>query len=119
MYIVSVILQSILMLMFLMAGLGKLSGNKMHKQNFKRWGYSDWFMPVAGIVETVGAAALIIGYWNASWVAVGSIILGLTGVGGIVTHVRAKDSFKDTFMILLLTVIAIALFVIQSFELTI
>ncbi|MFC5651256.1 hypothetical protein ACFPYJ_19520 [Paenibacillus solisilvae] len=69
-------------------------------------------------MEFVGAAALIIGYWDASWVAVGAIILGITGIGGIMTHLRAKDSFKDTFMIILLAIIGIVLFALHASELS-
>lgn len=38
MTIFSVILQSVLALMFLMAGLGKIAGSKMHVEGFKHWG---------------------------------------------------------------------------------
>ncbi|MBD2868846.1 DoxX family protein [Paenibacillus arenilitoris] len=100
MTIFSIILQSILVLMFLMAGFGKVSGSKMHVEGFKHWGYPQWFRVVTGIIELAGTAALIVGYWESSWVALGALILGITGIGGIITHIRVKDPFKDTFMIL-------------------
>jgi len=118
MTILSIVLQSLLALMFLMAGFGKVSGSKMHVEGFKHWGYPQWFRIVTGIIELAGAAALIVGYWESSWVAVGALILGITGIGGIITHLRVKDSFKDTFMILLLTVIGIVLFAINASELS-
>jgi putative oxidoreductase len=118
MTIFSTILQSLLVLMFLMAGMGKISGSKMHVEGFKHWGYPQWFRIVTGIVELAGVATLIIGYWEPSWVAIGALILGITGIGGILTHMRVKDSFKDTFMILLLAIFSIVLFVINASDLS-
>ncbi|MEC0180788.1 DoxX family protein [Paenibacillus peoriae] len=117
MTILLVIMQSLLALMFLMAGLGKISGSKMHVDGFKHWGLPQCFRVVTGIVELVGAAALIVGYWESSWVALGALILGITGIGGIITHIRVKDSFKQTFMILLLAIIGIVLFAINASDL--
>lgn len=118
MTIFSIILQSLLALMFLMAGLGKISGSKIHVEGFKHWRLPQWFRVVTGIVEFVGAAALIVGYWEPSWVALGALILGITGIGGILTHIRVKDAFKDTFMILLLAIISIVLFAINASDLS-
>jgi putative oxidoreductase len=113
MAILSIVLQSLLALMFLMAGFSKLSGNKMQVEGFKKYGFPQWFRVVTGIVEFVGAAALIVGYWDKNWTAVGSLILGITSIGGIITHVRIKDSFKQTFPILLLGIISFIVFFIR------
>ncbi|WP_028402246.1 DoxX family protein [Ectobacillus panaciterrae] len=117
MTVFSIILQSLLALMFLMAGLGKIAGSKMHVEGFKHWGLPQWFRIVTGIIEFVGAAALVVGYWESSWVALGALILGITGIGGIITHIRVKDSFQQTFMILLLAIIGIVLFAINASDL--
>jgi len=117
MAIVSIILQSLLALMFLMAGFGKVTGSKMHVEGFKHWGLPQWFRVVTGLIELAGAAALIVGYWEPSWIALGALILGITGIGGILTHVRVKDTFQQTFMILLLAVMSIALFAIHYSDL--
>jgi putative oxidoreductase len=114
MTIFSIVLQSLLALMFLMAGLGKISGSKMHVEGFKHWRLPQWFRVVTGIIEFVGAAALIVGFWDLSWVAVGALILGITAIGGIITHIRVKDSFTETFMIILLAIIGIVLFAINA-----
>jgi putative oxidoreductase len=113
MAILLIVLQSLLALMFLMAGVSKLSGSKMHVENFKQWGLPQWFRVVAGIVEFAGAAALIVGYWDKNWTAVGSLILGITSIGGIIVHIRNKDSFKQTFPILLLAIISFIVFFIR------
>lgn len=112
MSIVSIVLQSLLALAFLMAGLGKISGSKMHVEGFKHWGLPQWFRVVTGVVEVVGAAALIVGFWDVSWAAAGALLLGATAIGGILTHVRVKDSFKQTFPIVLLGTLAFIVFFI-------
>lgn len=107
--IVSIVLQSLLALMFLMAGFGKVSGNKMHVDNFDKWRLPQWFRVFTGLVQLAAAAMLIIGYWDPSWVAVGALLLGAVAIGGVLTHLRAKDPFGQTFMILLLGVVAFVL----------
>jgi putative oxidoreductase len=111
--ILIIVLQSLLALMFLMAGLGKISGSKMHVDGFNHWRLPQWFRVVTGFVELVGAAALIIGYWEPSWVAAGALLLGVTAIGGILTHIRVKDSFKQSFMIVLIGIISFIVFFIQ------
>jgi putative oxidoreductase len=116
--ILATVLQSLLVLAFLMAGFGKLMGSKMHVEGFKHWRLPQWFRIVTGLVEVVGAAALIIGYWEPSWTAAGALLLGVTAIGGILTHIRVKDSIKDTFPILLLGILSFILFFIRLSDLS-
>jgi putative oxidoreductase len=115
--VVSLILQILLALMFIMAGIGKTAGSKMHIEGFDKWRLPQWFRTVTGIVEILGAVALIIGFWEPSWVAVGALWLGIISLGGILTHVRIKDSFKNTFPIIILFIFSAALFIIEIDEL--
>lgn len=110
MEILSIILQSLLILAFLMAGFGKITGSKMHVEGFKQWGLPQWFRVVTGLVELAAAAAMIAGYWNPGWAAAAGLLLGITAIGGILVHVRAKDSFKQSFPILLLGILSFAVF---------
>jgi len=116
--IVAIVLQSLLALAFLMAGMGKISGAKMHVEGFKHWRLPQWFRVVTGIVEFVGAAALIVGYWEPSWTAAGALLLGVTSIGGILTHVRVKDSFKQTLPIVLLGALSFIVFFIRLSDLS-
>jgi uncharacterized membrane protein YphA (DoxX/SURF4 family) len=111
--ILSMVLQGLLALMFLMAGLGKITGSKMHVEGFIHWRLPQWFRVVTGFVEFVGAVALIIGFWEPSWVAAGALLLGVASIGGILTHIRVKDSFKQTFPIVLLGIISFIVFFIR------
>jgi putative oxidoreductase len=89
----------------------------MHIENFDKWRLPQWFRMVTGLVEILGAVALIIGFWEPSWVAVGALWFGIISLGGILTHVRIKDTFKNTFMIIILFIISVALFIIKIDEL--
>ncbi|NYE04185.1 putative membrane protein YphA (DoxX/SURF4 family) [Bacillus niacini] len=106
MEILTYVLQGILALMFLMAGFGKVTGSKMHVEAFTHWKLPQWFRVVTGLVELAGAVLLIVGYWYSTSAMAGSLLLGITGVGGIITHIRVKDSFKDTSMILFLAILS-------------
>ncbi len=110
--ILTYILQGILAFMFLMAGFGKVTGSKMHVEGFKHWGLPQWFRIVTGIVELVGAILLIVGYWTPVSAMAGALLLAITGVGGILTHIRVKDPFKDTAMILFLAILSFVVFIL-------
>jgi putative oxidoreductase len=118
MEILSIVLQILLILMFLMAGLGKIIGSKMHIEGFNHWRLPQWFRVVTGIVEFAAAVALIIGFWEQSWVAIGALILGVTAIGGIITHMRVKDSLKQTFPIIFLGILSFILLIINISELS-
>jgi putative oxidoreductase len=110
MEILTYILLGILALMFLMAGFGKVTGSKMHVEAFTHWRLPQWFRIVTGIVELAGAVLLIVGYWFSTSAMAGALLLAITGVGGILTHIRVKDSFKDTAMILFLAILSFVVF---------
>lgn len=110
MVIVTYVLQGILALMFLMAGFGKVTGSKMHVEAFAHWRLPQWFRVVTGLVELAGAILLIVGYWASTSAMAGTLLLGITGIGGILTHIRVKDSFKDTAMILFLAILSFVVF---------
>lgn len=104
------LLQGMLALMFLMAGVGKLVGLKIHVDGFEHWKLPQWFRVVTGVVELLGCAFLIIGFWASDYAVCGALILGVTGIGGILTHIRVKDSFKNTLPITILALLSFLLF---------
>ncbi|MFJ8262880.1 DoxX family protein [Rummeliibacillus sp. NPDC094406] len=112
MEILAYVFQAILILMFAMAGIGKVVGSEMHVEGFEHWRLPQWFRVLTGIVEIVGAALLLIGYWAPSYAMAGALVLGITGIGGIVTHIRAKDTFKETLTILILAILSFIVFFI-------
>ncbi|MBD0381970.1 DoxX family protein [Paenibacillus sedimenti] len=117
MQIVSIILQSILALIFLMAASGKLAGSKAQIEAFNHLRLPQWFRIVTGLTQLIGVAAVVIGFWEPSWAAAGALWLAIISLGGILSHVRVKDTFKQAFMIVLLFVLSLVLFMIQNKEL--
>ncbi|HWI47980.1 MAG TPA: DoxX family protein [Rummeliibacillus sp.] len=113
MEIVAFIIQGILLLVFALAGIGKVAGSEMHVENFEYWRLPQRFRVITGIVEIAGAALLLMGYWMPNSAMAGALILGITGIGGIITHIRVKDSFKETSTILILTILSSILFFIN------
>jgi|HigsolmetaGSP11D_1036233.scaffolds.fasta_scaffold03631_6 uncharacterized membrane protein YphA (DoxX/SURF4 family) len=105
-------LQGLLALIFLMAGGTKLAGLKMHVDHFNRWRLPPWFRIVTGIVEVAGAVLLIIGYWVPALAIAGGLVLGCTGIGGVITHARVKDPVKETMPIAVLGIFSFAVFVL-------
>ncbi|MFJ7949934.1 DoxX family protein [Lysinibacillus sp. NPDC096418] len=107
-------LQGLLAIVFLMAGLGKLIGTDMHKNNFNHWRLPQWFRGVTGLVETAAAVLLIVGFWQYTALLAGAWLIVATGFGGVITHIRVKDSLKDTLPIAVLGILAIILLVIAT-----
>jgi len=116
--ILALILQGLLGLTFLMAGVSKISGSKMQVESFKQLRLPQWFRVVTGIVQLAATIALIIGFWEPSWAAAGALLLGFVAIGGILAHVRVKDSLKQTLPILILGVLSFILFFIRLSDLS-
>ena len=112
MAIAAMVLKGMLAFIFIAAGSGKVLGSKMHRENFERWRLPQWFRVVTGVVELVAAALLIIGFWHNDYPAAGALLLGITGIGGVLTHVRVKDGFKETLPIAVFGICAFILFFI-------
>lgn len=108
--ILSIAIQGILILMFLMAGIGKLSGGKVYQNTFTHLRLPQWFRVVTGIIELVAALLLIAGFWKEDYAIFGALVIVITAIGGAFSHIRVKDGLKETFMIVLLGIIA-AIFV--------
>ncbi|MBO8142299.1 MAG: DoxX family protein [Firmicutes bacterium] len=103
------ILQGLLGLAFLVAGLGKTFGSAMHREAFERWRLPQWFRVVTGLVEIAAAALLLFGYGRAGLVPYGALLVILVGIGGVTTHVRIRDTMKNTMPILVLGLLGLVL----------
>ncbi|MGE7908231.1 DoxX family protein [Lysinibacillus xylanilyticus] len=106
MLIISIILQSLLALVFLMTGFMKISGNKQQVETFKHLNLPQWFRVVTGLVQLVGAAGLVIGFWNHGVTALAGSWLAITMLGGVMTHIRAKDSITQAIPAFILAILA-------------
>lgn len=87
---------------------------KMHVDNFDRLKLPQWFRVFTGLVELVGAIAIIVGIWTPSWAAWAGILLAVTMLGAVAAHIRGKDPAGQTVFPLVLLIIAVAVTVIHS-----
>lgn len=104
--IISIILQSLLALVFLLTGFMKVSGNKQQVETFEHLNLPQWFRVVTGLVQLIGAAGLIIGFWNPGVTALAGLWLAITMLGGVMTHIRAKDSITQAIPAFILAILA-------------
>ena len=81
-HIGSWILQGIVAAAFVAAGAAKLAGAPYMVQLFDQIGFGQWFRIVTGVVELVGAVALVF----PGLASIGGLWLGATMVGAVATH---------------------------------
>ena len=98
------ILQILLAVAFLPAGGSKLPTSPIWTERFRTWGYPDHFYIVIGVVEVLGAIALVIpraaGY--------GAATLSVVMIGACVTHLLhgERQAITTAVFLLLLAVVA-------------
>ena len=76
-------LQGIIAVAFLAAGAAKLAGVPFMVDLFAQIGLGQWFRVVTGVVEVVGAVALVV----PGLASLGALWLGGTMIGAVATHV--------------------------------
>lgn len=108
MSIATAIIQMILIMIFLVSGVGKVYGSLMHVQNFDRLQLPQWFRVVTGTVQLIGAVGLAVGYFYPQWATAAGIGLILTMIGAVLAHVRVKDEFKDMMAAVLVLCLTMA-----------
>lgn len=116
--VVAIIIEVLLGLMFLMAGVMKISGAQMHVDNFRKWGLPQWFRVVTGLVELLGAAGMIVGIWLPAWAALAGIWLAVTMLGAVIVHIRVKDPVSQMAMSIILLLLSLAVVLLQRGELS-
>ncbi|MFY4775746.1 DoxX family protein [Metabacillus sp. RGM 3146] len=99
------ILQIILVVAFVLFGFMKFG--KQMGEEFERFGYSAWCRIVTGLVELVAAVLLIAGFWNKTSLAWGALLISLTMIGAVITHLKVKDSFSKYASPLVLLIIGL------------
>ena len=105
----SIIIQVLLALMFLLAGLPKFTSNQQIEA-FKTYGYSQSFRVFTAVVEVATALLLIIGIWNQQSAAIGGFLVFATMIGAIITHIKLKDSIKNMVLPIVLLVLGAFVF---------
>lgn len=106
--ILSIILQVVLGLGFIMFGYQKFVSEDM-KQGFIHFGYGDGFRIFTGLVEILSAIVIIVGIWVKPLAVIGGGLLAATMIGAILTHVKMKDEFKNMVMPIVLFILPVRL----------
>lgn len=101
MSVLSIVLQILLGLGFLMFGYQKFISDDM-KQGFHYFGYGDGFRIFTGIFEVIAGIIVIVGIWVSPLATVGGIMVVLTMIGAIFTHIKIKDTVKNMTMPIIL-----------------
>jgi hypothetical protein len=114
MSVLSIVLQSLLILYYVFSGIAKIIGAKYWVGIFKHLKLPQWFRVVTGLIQLVGAIALIIGYWFAGMVAWAGIWLGITMLLACLSHFRVKDPIRKTAPAFVFAVINIILIIINA-----
>jgi len=100
----------LLLVGFGMAGLAKLTKQKMVMQLADHLGFTGSQYQLIGAAEVAGAVGVLLGRLIDGWSVLGlaaAIGFTLLGIGALFFHVRAKDQVKDMVPISVLTLAAI------------
>lgn len=112
MSVLSIVLQVILGLGFLMFGLMKF-GSKQMVEGFKNYGYPGAFRVFTGLIEVIAAGLVIAGIWINVLAAWGGLLIVVTMIGAILTHIKIKDQLKQMFMPIILFILGLVVFLIN------
>lgn len=104
--IVSIILQVLLGIGFLMFGYQKFVSEDM-KQGFHYFGYGDSFRIFTGIFEVLAGVIVLIGIWVKPLATIGGLMIVVTMGGAILTHIKIKDEFKNMLMPIILFILGL------------
>jgi putative oxidoreductase len=113
MHILSIVLQSILGIGFLMFGFSKF-GSKQMVDEFKRFQLSSAMRIFTGLVEVVSAAIIVIGIWIDPYAVVGGILIAVTMFFAVLVHlIRVKDPVAKALMPFILFVLAAVVIILN------
>jgi putative oxidoreductase len=115
-FLVSVIIQGVLALAFLVAGVTKVIGVPAVVANFRdNFHFPRWIVTVTGIVECIGAVGMVVGIWVPIVAFLAGGWLAVTMVGAVGTHLfRAHDAPVKALPALVLFLLSVAIVVMNE-----
>ena len=87
----STILAAFLGVVFVGAGIPKLTGQEKMVADFRRWGYADVVRTATGWLEILTGTLLLVGIAVPSLAVTGSLLVLMIMLGALITHQRAHD----------------------------
>lgn len=115
MLILSVILQSFLLVTMTFAGGSKLAGAKNFVEMFDSLKLPQGFRVVTGLVQLAGAVGLVIGYWHLAAATWAGIWIGITMLVACLLHLRIKHPSGQAMPSLIIALIAAALVLVNAY----
>lgn len=103
--IIIIVVQVVLGLLFVLIGSAAVAGMKMLVENFRRFGYPQWFRVVTGSLEVLGGIGLLIGIWLPWLAELASAGLTLVMLGAVLTHLRTRDPWKEITLAIVMGVL--------------
>ena len=102
-----IVVQVVLGLLFLVIGSMTVAGRKLFVENFRRFGYPQWFRIVTGSLEVLGGIGLLIGIWLPWLAALASAGLTLVMLGAFLTEVRSREPLQKIVLPVVLGMLTI------------
>lgn len=107
MSILIIIVQVVLGLLFVLIGSMTVAGRKMFVENFRRFGYPQWFRVVTGSLEVLGGLGLLLGIWLPWLAALASAGLALVMLGAVSTHLRIREPLQKIALPIVMGALAV------------
>ena len=107
MSILIIIAQVVLGLLFVVIGSMTVAGMNMFVENFRHFGYPQWFRIVTGSLEVLGGIGLLIGIWLPWLAELASAGLTLVMLGAFLTEVRTREPLQKIVLPIVLGALAI------------
>ncbi|MGO4268849.1 DoxX family protein [Paenibacillus sp. TAF58] len=114
MNIIFIIIQSFLLVSMAFGGGSKLAGAKNFVEMFESLKLPQWFRVLTGLVQLVGAAGLVIGYWNPAAAVWAGIWIGITMLVAFFLHFRVKHPIGNAIPAFVITLIAASLVIVHQ-----
>ncbi len=102
-----IVVQVVLGLLFVLIGSMTVAGRKMFVENFRRFGYPQWFRVVTGSLEVLGGLGLLIGIWLPWLAALASAGLALVMLGAVSTHLRIREPLQKIALPIVMGALAV------------
>ncbi|GGA24609.1 hypothetical protein GCM10010917_06850 [Paenibacillus physcomitrellae] len=85
------------------------AGVKTQIEAFKQLGLPQWFRIVTAIVQYIGVAGLIVGFWLPCIAGWSGVWLGITMLAAVFFHIKVKEPFSKAVPALVLALLALVL----------
>ena len=102
-----IVVQIVLGLLFVLIGSMTVAGREMFVENFRRFGYPQWFRVVTGSLEVLGGLGLLLGIWLPWLAALASAGLTLVMLGAVSTHLRIREPLQKLVLPIVMGTMAI------------